>query len=155
MYVRARYFEVDNESPVDPGTRLPYRVEMVGVTCDPGLAVARGIWRQAWLHKTFLFSGPCRCVKGGASQDTTVLPCDMKRVALIASLFTNRCGRSEACRSTHSCARTSCSVRTSRILRASSTAQRSTIQVIQHSGALSDSFAESPGLSTAAGDAEQ
>ena len=42
-----RYFEVDDESPVDPGTRSPYRVEIVGVTCDPGLAVARGIWRQA------------------------------------------------------------------------------------------------------------
>jgi hypothetical protein len=32
---------------VDPGTRSPYKVEIVGVTCDPGLAVARGIWRQA------------------------------------------------------------------------------------------------------------
>eukprot|EP00873_Tetraselmis_striata_P046075 jgi/Tetstr1/466339/TSEL_010869.t1 len=28
-------------------TRRPYRIEMIGVTCDPGLAVCRGIWR--WL----------------------------------------------------------------------------------------------------------
>lgn len=28
-----------------PGRR-PYRIEMVGVTCDAGLAVARGIWRK-------------------------------------------------------------------------------------------------------------
>jgi len=27
--------------------RMPYRIEMIGVTCDPGLAVCRGIWR--WL----------------------------------------------------------------------------------------------------------
>mmetsp|Transcript_17981 Transcript_17981/g.50302 ORF Transcript_17981/g.50302 Transcript_17981/m.50302 type:complete len:504 (+) Transcript_17981:1941-3452(+) len=25
--------------------RVPYRIELVGVTCDPGLAVARGLWR--------------------------------------------------------------------------------------------------------------
>lgn len=47
LWSHARYFEVDDESPVDPGTRSPYKVEIVGVTCDPGLAVARGIWRQA------------------------------------------------------------------------------------------------------------
>lgn len=29
-----------------PGTHLPYRVEVVGVTCDPSLAVARGVWRR-------------------------------------------------------------------------------------------------------------
>ena len=27
--------------------KVPYRIEVVGVTCDPGLAVARGIWRKA------------------------------------------------------------------------------------------------------------
>lgn len=41
-----RYFDIDDKSPVEPGSKVPYRVEMVGVTCDPGLAVARGIWRQ-------------------------------------------------------------------------------------------------------------
>ena len=25
---------------------MPYRIELVGVTCDTGLAVARGIWRK-------------------------------------------------------------------------------------------------------------
>ena len=29
-----------------PASHLPYRVEVVGVTCDPGLAVARGVWRR-------------------------------------------------------------------------------------------------------------
>ena len=29
-----------------PAGHLPYRVEVVGVTCDPGLAVARGVWRR-------------------------------------------------------------------------------------------------------------
>lgn len=29
-----------------PSSHLPYRVEIVGVTCDPGLAVARGVWRR-------------------------------------------------------------------------------------------------------------
>ena len=39
----ARYWEVDDSQP--PTTpKLPYRIELVGVTCDPGLAVARGIW---------------------------------------------------------------------------------------------------------------
>lgn len=28
------------------GGKLPYRIELVGVTCDAGLAVARGIWRK-------------------------------------------------------------------------------------------------------------
>lgn len=38
-----RYWEVDDSQP--PTTpKLPYRIELVGVTCDPGLAVARGIW---------------------------------------------------------------------------------------------------------------
>lgn len=27
------------------GPRWPYRIEIVGCTCDPGLAVARGLWR--------------------------------------------------------------------------------------------------------------
>ncbi|KAK9832479.1 hypothetical protein WJX81_000145 [Elliptochloris bilobata] len=39
------YWEVDDSQP--PATaKLPYRIELVGVTCDPGLAVARGIWRR-------------------------------------------------------------------------------------------------------------
>lgn len=39
----ARYWEVDDcQPPTTP--KLPYRIELVGVTCDPGLAVARGIW---------------------------------------------------------------------------------------------------------------
>jgi hypothetical protein len=29
-----------------PPTALPYRVEVVGTTCDPALAVARGVWRR-------------------------------------------------------------------------------------------------------------
>jgi hypothetical protein len=29
-----------------PPTHRPYRVEVVGVTCDPALAVARGVWRR-------------------------------------------------------------------------------------------------------------
>lgn len=41
-----RYWEADEDSPVEKGSKVPYRVEIVGVTCDPGLAVARGIWRQ-------------------------------------------------------------------------------------------------------------
>lgn len=42
----ARYWEVDEESTIDTSTKVPYRIELVGVTCDPGLAVARGIWRK-------------------------------------------------------------------------------------------------------------
>ena len=42
---RCRYWEVDDTvSPDD--NKVPYRLEVVGVTCDPGLAVARGIWRK-------------------------------------------------------------------------------------------------------------
>ena len=37
------YWTVAGDAP--PG-RLPYRVEVVGVTCDPALAVARGVWRR-------------------------------------------------------------------------------------------------------------
>lgn len=32
--------------PYMQGPRLPYRIELLGVTCDPGLAVARGMWRR-------------------------------------------------------------------------------------------------------------
>lgn len=45
---------MEDESPVEAGTTTPYRVEMVGVTCDPGLAVARGIWRQVCINQEFL-----------------------------------------------------------------------------------------------------
>ena len=41
--VPARYWEVDDSQP-PAAPKLPYRIELVGVTCDPGLAVARGIW---------------------------------------------------------------------------------------------------------------
>ena len=43
---RCRYWEVDEKIDIDTGSKVPYRIEIVGVTCDPGLAVARGIWRQ-------------------------------------------------------------------------------------------------------------
>jgi hypothetical protein len=58
LWFLPRYFEVDDESPVDMGTRSAYKVEIVGVTCDPGLAVARGIWRQACC------CGACRALHG-------------------------------------------------------------------------------------------
>ena len=41
-----RYWEID---PADCETcqhHKPYRIEVIGVTCDPGLAVARGVWRK-------------------------------------------------------------------------------------------------------------
>ncbi len=41
-----RYWEVE---PTDCETcqhHKPYRIEVIGVTCDPGLAVARGVWRK-------------------------------------------------------------------------------------------------------------
>lgn len=41
-----RYWEIDEDCPIDTSKKIPYRVEFVGVTCDPGLAVARGIWRK-------------------------------------------------------------------------------------------------------------
>lgn len=41
-----RYWEIDDESSIDISKKTPYRIELVGVTCDPGLAVARGIWRK-------------------------------------------------------------------------------------------------------------
>ena len=31
---------------MDVSKKVPYRIELVGVTCDTGLAVARGIWRK-------------------------------------------------------------------------------------------------------------
>ncbi|CAD7696114.1 unnamed protein product [Ostreobium quekettii] len=40
------YWKVCEGAPVDPKDRLPYRIELVGVTCDPALAVGRGIWRK-------------------------------------------------------------------------------------------------------------
>lgn len=42
-----RYWEVDEGSQLCTEAAVPYRIEVVGVTCDPGLAVARGIWRKA------------------------------------------------------------------------------------------------------------
>ena len=43
---RCRYWEVDSSVGADE-QKVPYRIEVVGVTCDAGLAVARGIWRKA------------------------------------------------------------------------------------------------------------
>lgn len=40
-----RYWDRDNCVEPDEAKR-PYRIELVGVTCDPGLAVARGVWRK-------------------------------------------------------------------------------------------------------------
>ena len=42
---RRRYWEVERGAPPKEAAR-PYRIELVGVTCDPGLAVARGVWRK-------------------------------------------------------------------------------------------------------------
>lgn len=41
-----RYWEIDPENPISTERKRPYRIELVGVTCDAGLAVARGIWRK-------------------------------------------------------------------------------------------------------------
>ena len=34
--VHEKYWEIDHSAPVKPGSKLPYRIELVGVTCDPG-----------------------------------------------------------------------------------------------------------------------
>ena len=47
LCVGSRYWEVDTDSTLSTDGAVPYRIEVVGVTCDPGLAVARGIWRKA------------------------------------------------------------------------------------------------------------
>ena len=44
--VACRYWEVDLDCPLECANKRPYRIELWGVTCDPGLAVARGIWRK-------------------------------------------------------------------------------------------------------------
>jgi len=40
------YWETDETMDSEIEGKLPYRIEVVGVTCDPGLAVARGVWRR-------------------------------------------------------------------------------------------------------------
>ncbi|CAL8471980.1 g11522 [Coccomyxa elongata] len=40
-----RYWDRDECAEVEEAKR-PYRIEFVGVTCDAGLAVARGVWRK-------------------------------------------------------------------------------------------------------------
>ena len=46
-HVQCRYWEIDPCQPKKDRSKVkPYIVEMVCVTCDPGLAVARGIWRK-------------------------------------------------------------------------------------------------------------
>eukprot|EP00210_Caulerpa_lentillifera_P007168 g6858.t1 len=44
--IHEHYWEVDETVKIKEGSKLPYRIELVGVTCDPALAVARGIWRK-------------------------------------------------------------------------------------------------------------
>lgn len=34
--VHEKYWEIDPDAPVEPGSKVPYRIEFVGVTCDPG-----------------------------------------------------------------------------------------------------------------------
>ena len=41
-----RYWEIDRSNKDNISQKIPYRIELVGVTCDTGLAVARGIWRK-------------------------------------------------------------------------------------------------------------
>jgi hypothetical protein len=41
-----RYWEIDESNPINVKQKQAYRIELVGVTCDTGLAVARGIWRK-------------------------------------------------------------------------------------------------------------
>ena len=53
-----RYFQVDDGIDIEAGRKVPYRIEIVGVTCDPGLAVARGIWRQVSLFQCKVFPSP-------------------------------------------------------------------------------------------------
>ncbi|GMH36595.1 hypothetical protein BSKO_04468 [Bryopsis sp. KO-2023] len=45
--IREEYWKPDVEYDEEKlKEKLPYRIEIVGVTCDPGLAVGRGIWRK-------------------------------------------------------------------------------------------------------------
>jgi len=46
MEPHRRYWEIDESSPINVKQKQAYRIELVGVTCDTGLAVARGIWRK-------------------------------------------------------------------------------------------------------------
>lgn len=46
LYGERRYWEIDETSDADVSQKRPYRIELMGVTCDTGLAVARGIWRK-------------------------------------------------------------------------------------------------------------
>ena len=45
VFCTCRYWEIDREGRCTQNKR-PYRIELVGVTCDAGLAVARGVWRK-------------------------------------------------------------------------------------------------------------
>ena len=51
-----RYWEIDREGQCALNKR-PYRIELVGVTCDAGLAVARGVWRK--LRSAFPLTACC------------------------------------------------------------------------------------------------
>lgn len=44
--VTEQYWEVDPTNSETCQHHKPYRIEVIGVTCDPGLAVARGVWRK-------------------------------------------------------------------------------------------------------------
>ena len=46
MELCCRYWEVDPTDCETCQSHKPYRIEVIGVTCDPGLAVARGVWRK-------------------------------------------------------------------------------------------------------------
>lgn len=41
-----RYWELDPANCESCSAHKPYRIEVIGVTCDAGLAVARGVWRK-------------------------------------------------------------------------------------------------------------
>lgn len=35
--IHEKYWEIDPDRPVAPGSKIPYRIELIGVTCDPGM----------------------------------------------------------------------------------------------------------------------
>lgn len=45
-HVTEQYWEVEPTDCETCQSHKPYRIEVIGVTCDPGLAVARGVWRK-------------------------------------------------------------------------------------------------------------
>ena len=100
--------------------KMPYRIELVGVTCDPGLAVARGIW----CARVGLLRARKPCVPRASPP-----PRAHGRAALGRGRAGGGYARAAACPSTCSCARTGSSPRTSRSLRTWWTAPRCTTPV--------------------------